>query len=98
MGSGGSGGFSARRSTLQNMGLYGGMPALLGGAGDGRPRDRSGDAAGSSSPGGDNPDRESMSDLPTLGESTGVGQDTVPLQYRKRVGEYFRRITREWND
>lgn len=90
------GGYSAQSSTLDNVGLFGSLPALGGG-------ERAGDAKQSSSallgargqegnfergePGYVDP-------LDPL-RATGAGQNLVPPQYRQRVGAYFERITNE---
>ena len=97
-GQGGSGGFSAKRG----YGLYGGMPGMPtmfgddGGSGDGR----SDDAAGQYSPesfAGRNPD-ETNSDSFNDSSAAGIGESAVPIRYRRRVGEYFRRVNEETLD
>jgi hypothetical protein len=96
-GEGGTGGgFSQRRSTLNNVGLYGGLPRPSGkqarhggrstqgpvaGGGPNGPGDDAGD------PGGD----ARGGRLKAAGESGA----SVPARYRKKVGEYFQRVADE---
>jgi hypothetical protein len=93
MGAGGKGGYSARRSSLKNVGLYGTMPmrASASKSGDGR-ADK---GAGSRSDGkadNDNPDGNANA---SGTQAQGENDPAVPPQYRKRVGEYFRRVADE---
>jgi hypothetical protein len=103
MGAGGSGfgssggGFSARSGG--NVGLYGGMPGMAGAEGmlAGQPNSGTGDGGGGQAGGvgGDNPDQPSMIDLLAPGGASGGGLGSVPLRYRERVGQFFRRLTAE---
>ncbi len=93
----GMGGYSAMRG---NFGLYGGMPGMAGGdfgeyAGEGSDAnaDSSGDGFGQR--GGRNPDANTYVRPPAAAEATGIGEGVVPVRYRRRVGEYFQRITEE---
>ena len=93
MGSGG--GFSSRRSSLNNMGLYGKMPTR------GNPtQSKSGNGKQSLSVGGSyrsDADRTSSSRLDPHGllKSSGAGETAVPARYRNRVEQYFQRIADE---
>ncbi len=103
MGQGGSGfgtggnGYSARRGG--NVGLYGGLPGMAGmeGALAGRqnPQGAGGSGRNGEGAGGDNPDPTSMTDQLSPGGASGAGLGNVPLRYRQRVGQYFRRISAE---
>jgi hypothetical protein len=93
MGVGGKGGYSARRSSLKNVGLYGTMPmrASASKSGDGRAQQ----GIGSRSDGkadNDNPDGNANA---SGTQAQGENDPAVPPQYRKRVGEYFRRVADE---
>jgi hypothetical protein len=92
-GAGGGSGFSARRGAMRNVGLYGGMPGRTGTGGDQFGQSGEGrDERGGGSSEGSRTETSFLSDIPGLGESAGVGQAAVPLRYRKRVGQYFRRV------
>ena len=92
---GAGGGFSSRRSTLNNIGLYGQMPTL------GNPtQSKSGSGKQSLSVGGsyrtDN-DRVQSSRLDPHGllKASGAGETAVPTRYRHQVERYFQRIADE---
>jgi hypothetical protein len=94
MGAGGRGGYSARRSSLKNVGLYGSMTSTAATAsktGDGRAQKGTG-AHTTGDPGHDNPDGNAAA---TGSEAKGENDPAVPPQYRKRVGDYFRRVADE---
>ena len=98
VGTGAGGGFSARRSGMSNLGLYGGLPGMAGaGEGDFGERAGTGDepARGGGGPGGVNPDQDTLADTPAADGAGGAGQAVVPPQYRRRVGEYFQRVAEE---
>lgn len=95
MGEGAGGGYSSRRSTLQNVGMYGQLPALGQTSRSGFGASRMG-AAGR----GDslrNPDSGSPTSVQSAGElqASGAGASAVPLKYRRRVSQYFQRIVDE---
>ncbi|RCS54088.1 hypothetical protein DTL42_02750 [Bremerella cremea] len=97
MGLGGGGsGFSSR--STGNPGLYGDMPALAGAAGR-NPGEQNqqgggfGNAAGGI--GGENPNADSIGDVFTPGTAGSSSTTLVPLRYRERVGQYFRRLSTE---
>lgn len=93
-GIGAGGGYSASRSTLQNVGLYGPLPALgqsglRGDASDGAALFGSGLGYGAD---------ESQSqevDAAAALRATGTSQTQIPVRYRRRVGHYFQRIADE---
>jgi hypothetical protein len=92
MGDGGDGsGMSGEGMT----GLYGGLPVRLGqlGAmGHGPPtRTRRGVGA----PHGDNPDEANPGELFAPGAATGASEGSVPMRYRRQVGDYFERVSEE---
>ncbi len=90
------GGFSAEASTLDNIGLFGQLPALGGGMLD---SESSGGGSAASARGG----REGNFEAAQAGRvdplealrAAGAGQNVVPLEYRERVGAYFQRLTDE---
>ncbi len=92
----GGGGYSMRSSTLQNVGLYGGIPTLDQlGNGSGNPTDGligSGRSASRGNRGG------GATALPGPGQSTnasGGGEAAIPLRYRRKTGRYFQQIADE---
>jgi len=92
----GQGGYSARRGG--NVGLYGGMPGMIGmESGAGRSDGRSESTPGAASR-GVNPDEPSYDDLSPRDGAAGAGEGTVPVRYRRRVGQYFRRVAEEVPD
>ncbi|MEX1098737.1 MAG: hypothetical protein WED34_22000 [Planctomycetales bacterium] len=100
-GQGGGGGYSARRSTLQNVGLFGNDPLLdqqaaqrAGLRSDQRPRGELAPAAirGEGRYGGTGYDSSGVS------QAAGGAESIVPLRYRRKVGRYFQRIADEIGD
>ncbi len=95
--SGTGGGYSAQMSTLENVGLFGQLPALGGGElGD---EDGPGGQAALAGRGGHEGNFESgepgrVDPLEAL-RAAGTGQHLVPPEYRQRVGTYFERIADE---
>jgi hypothetical protein len=94
-GMGNGGGYSARRSTLDNVGLYGGRPTRSAWAkgGSGNRRERSGSTAS-------NGDVNQGEPGDRVGEesklrATGQSDRVVPVRYRQRVGDYFQRVADE---
>jgi len=94
MGSG-MGGASSRQNSMNNVGLYGGMPGVddSPGAASGR-GDQQASESGSSSSGGQSGDDASASQMVTPG-AAGVGQATVPRRYRQRAAKYLQRVIDE---
>jgi hypothetical protein len=93
-GEGTGGGYSSRRSSLQNVGLYGRVPALgqsRTGFGQGR--------LGLQGLGAESTNRDSSQpSLVDAGgdvQASGAGSATIPLKYRRRVSLYFERIADE---
>jgi hypothetical protein len=92
-GQGAGGGYSARRSTLRNVGLYGGMPAHASEARSGAGPDRGLPGAGrDGQPGEGEP---GAYDAKGRLNASGQSDAAVPERYRKRVGEYFQRVADE---
>ncbi|HEX3998839.1 MAG TPA: hypothetical protein VHX65_09840 [Pirellulales bacterium] len=89
-GASGSGGMSYRRSTLDNVGLYGQMAGMDPTMSGGQDRDRNvaGDATGSIDA---NRSPDSAAAEAAL-QASGSGAAPVPPGYRIRVGAYFQRI------
>lgn len=96
LGAGGAGGgYSARRRTLQNVGLYGALPALgeaglRGSAADGRGLMRGAGYEG-------NVIRLQSLRFEALGSlrAAGTADPAIPVRYRRRVAEYYQRIADE---
>jgi hypothetical protein len=93
-GIGNGGGMSARRNSLENVGLYGGLPSIRESAGGGlsnRKRDgRTDPRANAAMPGRAQPGANAQP-----GTATGPVEAQIPAAYRKRVAEYFQRIADE---
>lgn len=94
-GMGSGGGYSARRSTLNNVGLYGNLPArgnpTQSRRGRGRLAQSGAGAAGATAemlPG-------ENADLPGEVRASGAAGAFVPIRYRSRVEQYFQRIAEE---
>src|SRR5207302_3415488 len=89
VGNGGIGGYSAMRSSLMNVGLYGTLPLRgqeSGGQRGGKAnRGRATNAAGEPDA-NDNPDNSGTA---AKQQASGQADAPVPAQYKKRVGEYF---------
>jgi hypothetical protein len=95
MGLGGGDGYSSRRSTLDNVGLYGGLPTLAGGE---RSGSGSGNRAGRPRETGEG--GSERANTPAAADATqpgaaGAADATVPAPYRRRVADYFQRIADE---
>ena len=92
-GSGSGGGMSYRRSTLDNVGLYGQMAGMDPSQSNGRERDTNsaGNPAGSVDP-SQSPESTAAEDAL---RASGSGGGVVPPGYRIRVGAYFQRIAEE---
>jgi hypothetical protein len=92
-GSGSGGGMSYRRSTLDNVGLYGQMAGMdpTTSGGQGRDANSAGNSAGAVDP---NQSPGSAAAEEAL-QASGSGGSVVPAGYRVRVGAYFQRIAEE---
>ena len=94
---GSGGGYSARRNTLKNVGLYGSLPRMSkpsqakGGRGDQGGADRS----GGTSPDADDPSATESTDRT---KAAGASDTAVPPRYKRKVGEYFQRVADELED
>lgn len=100
MGTGAGGGYSARRSTKQNVGLYGNTPFMdQASAQSGSSSDQT-QAASSRSNGQSISQEQDQSAFDSSGtfKASGVGESVVPLKYRRKVGRYFQRIADEVGD
>lgn len=88
-------GYSAARTSLQNIGLYGSLPAFAGGSSAGRRPSMS----GGGSAGSDQGETAASASLPVLEiaklRAAGQAEAEAPAPYRRRVGAYFKRITEE---
>ena len=95
----GTNGQSARRNSMDNVGLFGNLPALGESDGDGQsPRNQAG-LPGSVRPGGVRDwSRPAGSDAATNQQvPAGAAEGSVPLPYRRRVAEYLQRLAEELN-
>lgn len=99
-GVGGVGGYSSRRG---GFGLYGGLPGMGGdpggeyGSGSGPQQERPGGPVRQLGVGA-NPDEAAWLDSPEWAGAAGIGEADVPVRYRRRVGQYFRRIVEELDE
>jgi hypothetical protein len=94
-GTGTGDGSSAQRNSLENVGLYGGLPGL-----DAMPGDRPSSSGRMGSGGGSNvrtgeAGRPGSVDPRNPQAAGGSGEGAVPVQYRRRVAEYFQRLADE---
>lgn len=90
----GRNGYSTRRSTLDNMGLFGQLPGMDQMAGAFSQRGGEADGSGATRPGGSN----NISGVDASGnavEAGGAAGTVVPPRYRNRVGAYFQRVVEE---
>jgi hypothetical protein len=94
-GQGAGGGSSARRSTMENVGLYGALPTL-------GEAESSGDSQGDLEAGAGSRRQTERGAAQPLGganarpaQAAGAAEAAVPLSYRRRVGAYFERIADE---
>jgi hypothetical protein len=95
-GTGSGGGFSQRRSSLRNVGLYGRRPTGKPGGATGGGR-LGGPGAGAP---GDGQQADQSTGLANTGrlQASGASDAAVPPQYRKKVGDYFQRVADELGD
>ncbi|MDB5387794.1 MAG: smc 7 [Planctomycetaceae bacterium] len=99
MGSGGNGGYSARRSTTDNVGLYGNAPAMLGAdaAGEGGSSSKN-NLAGRNGRGTsrkNDADEAAAHPSETRFKATSGSEAAIPLRYRRQTGRYFQRLADE---
>ncbi len=89
----GQSGYSARRGG--DMGLYGSMPGMGDTAEMAGGRSGAEGSGSSEDRGGANPDEKTRADAEAGPSDTGTGEAAAPVQYRRRVGQYFQRIAEE---
>jgi hypothetical protein len=80
------------------VGLYGGLPDMLGSGwefGDGQGGDARRGAGQRGRPQGENPDQAKPGELFAPGTAAGASEGAVPVRYRRQVGQYFQRIAEE---
>jgi hypothetical protein len=94
-GAGGSGGgYMAKRSTLRNVGIYGDLARMAKASKSGGGKAEKGmstDGRG----GLDDKGNPLGVDASAKGRTAGEADATVPVQYKRRVGDYFRRVADE---
>ena len=88
-------GYSARRNTMNNVGLYGNSPLMSSSSQRGGAGGQQGNL-----PGGRNaarPDRANpnAADAARRGQVGGASDAAIPPSYRRKVAEYFQRIAEE---
>ena len=98
MGAGMGGGYSARRNSMNNMGLYGGLPALAAGNFGGGGQAESHDEGAGQFSGGFNTSEPSVSETDAQQSATGSAGGAAPLRYRQKVGQYLRRLAEELDE
>lgn len=94
IGEGGSGGYSANRSSLQNVGLYGRIP-LISRARSGQGKDRMAGVFARAAGSGADEDNPWAIDPGGKLQAAGAASAVVPVTYRTRVGAYFQRVADE---
>jgi predicted nuclease with TOPRIM domain len=94
---GGGGGYSARRNTLRNVGLYGSRPRMSKAS---QSKGGRGDPGANVRAGGQAPDAEAPTATESGGrvKSAGESDVAVPSRYKRKVGEYFQRVADELGD
>jgi hypothetical protein len=80
------------------VGLYGGLPQMLGGK-DGNAHDKQNmrrkGTGYAGNPVGGNPDASRVPESFIPGAATGASDGTTPVRYRRQVGKYFQRVSEE---
>lgn len=94
-GTGVGGGYSARRSAMENIGLYGQLPTFSESSGGGQKQDRHLGAGEHGLPVGGNGNEARLIESAGIQSATGAAEASVPPRYRRRVGAYFQRIADE---
>lgn len=98
MGVGAGGGYSARQSTLNNVGMYGGLPQVDASSGQGSGESQQLQAGQEGRGAGGRPNSATRDASPGArddAQASGTGEAAVPLEYRRKVGRYFQRIADE---
>lgn len=97
MGPAGANGYSMNQNTPSNVGLYGNLPQIESGRTNGREDSPGGSWRGT---GGRMADSGSTATPGRNNSVTAAGSDveSVPTQYRRRVGQYFQRLAEEVDD
>ena len=97
MKNGGGGGYGMFDPGSKSAGLYGQMRGMMpkSGQGQGQGNQQGRDHAYQES---DNPDQNTWSDQSSDASTSGSSEATVPVQYQRRVGDYFQRILEEFHE
>lgn len=99
MGQAAGGGYSAARSGMQNVGMYGGLPLMDQPGMQGGMDDASQPAAGRAAQYTEFGEQDAgRYGARQPGQSGGAGEAVVPLRYQRRVGRYFQRLADEIGD
>jgi hypothetical protein len=95
-GMGAGGGYSARQSTLQNVGLYGTLPTLDSSSSkSGKSDDRNAFGVAGDRGRGSKADPRAAFQVPDSAKHRSSAELTVPPAYRQRASRYFQRIADE---
>ncbi len=95
LGAGRGGGYSARRNSLGNIGLYGGLPAASGPQGGQQRGTNPARGAPGYSTGSQAATGDAAADSSTGNATMSGAEASVPSEYRRRVGRYFQRLADE---
>lgn len=93
---GSGGGYSASRTTLSNVGLYGSVPAFATATERGFGASRDGPGGGHSRSRDQGTSKTQTFEAKDLEHALGTGSSYVPIEYRIRVSAYFKRIADEF--
>jgi hypothetical protein len=97
-GSGAGGGYSAARSGMDRMGLYGNMPTMQGNDG-GNPEKSQNEAAGPGfARGARSPENQNTIKATGSTANEGTSRFEAPPVYRRRVADYFRRLAEDLDE
>jgi hypothetical protein len=91
---GGGGGYMARRSTLRNVGIYGDMARIAKASKAGGGRSDQGISTDGRGPRDDRGNPLGVT-ATAKGRAAGEADAAVPVQYKRRVGDYFHRVADE---
>lgn len=91
-------GYSASRTTLSNVGLYGSLPAFAAATERGFGESSDGQGGGDSQLGHQGVSKTQTFEAKDLEHALGTGSSYVPIEYRRRVSAYFKRIADEFEE
>jgi hypothetical protein len=91
----GGGGDGSGMNGRGETGLYGGLPPSMARMGESGRGPSSRHRRGVSQPSGANPDDGNPRDVLVPGAAAGAAEGSVPVRYRRQVGDYFQRVAEE---